>query len=51
VQMPDTLVVCFTLNNQSVEGAAAVAHSEKPGESEGVGGYPARYNVDRAVLR
>jgi hypothetical protein len=27
VQMPDTLVVCFTLNYQSIEGAAAVAAS------------------------
>ena len=27
VQLPDTLVVCFTLNNQSIEGAAAVARS------------------------
>lgn len=27
VQMPDVLVVCFTLNNQSIEGAAAVAQS------------------------
>lgn len=27
VQMPDTLVVCFTLNNQSINGAAAVAES------------------------
>lgn len=27
VQFPDTLVVCFTLNNQSIEGAAAVAQS------------------------
>ncbi len=27
VQMPDTLVVCFTLNNQGIEGAAAVANS------------------------
>jgi tetratricopeptide (TPR) repeat protein len=27
VQMPDALVVCFTLNNQSIEGAAAVAAS------------------------
>jgi WD40 repeat protein len=24
IQMPDTLVVCFTLNNQSIEGAASV---------------------------
>ena len=27
VQMPDILVVCFTLNNQSIEGASAVATS------------------------
>lgn len=27
VQMPDALVVCFTLNHQSIEGAAAVAAS------------------------
>ncbi|QQS48237.1 MAG: tetratricopeptide repeat protein [Acidobacteriota bacterium] len=27
VQMPDALVVCFTLNNQSIEGASAVAES------------------------
>jgi tetratricopeptide (TPR) repeat protein/cellulose biosynthesis protein BcsQ len=27
VQMPDQLVVCFTLNNQSIEGASAVANS------------------------
>jgi tetratricopeptide (TPR) repeat protein len=27
VQMPDTLVVCFTYNNQSMKGAAAVARS------------------------
>lgn len=29
VQMPDILVVCFTLNHQSIEGAAAVAASAK----------------------
>jgi cellulose biosynthesis protein BcsQ len=27
VQMPDVLVACFTLNNQSIEGAAAVVNS------------------------
>jgi MinD-like ATPase involved in chromosome partitioning or flagellar assembly len=27
VEMPDTLVVCFTLNDQSIRGAAAVAES------------------------
>jgi len=27
VQMPDTLVVCFTFNNQSIEGAASITQS------------------------
>jgi WD40 repeat protein/MinD-like ATPase involved in chromosome partitioning or flagellar assembly len=27
VQMPNTLIICFTLNTQSIEGAAAVAES------------------------
>jgi len=27
IQMPDSLVICFTLNNQSIDGAAAVAES------------------------
>ncbi|HEX2210670.1 MAG TPA: tetratricopeptide repeat protein, partial [Longimicrobium sp.] len=27
VQMPDTVVVCFTLNNQGIEGAAGIARS------------------------
>jgi hypothetical protein len=27
VQMPDTVVVCFTLNNQSIKGASSVARS------------------------
>ncbi len=27
VQMPETVVVCFTLNNQSIEGAASAAES------------------------
>ncbi len=27
VQLPDVLIVCFTLNNQSIEGASAAAHS------------------------
>jgi Mrp family chromosome partitioning ATPase len=29
VQMPDSLVVCFTYNNQSIKGAAAVARSAR----------------------
>src|SRR5262245_13044609 len=27
VQMPDAVVVCFTINNQGIKGSAAVAHS------------------------
>src|SRR5262249_39663049 len=27
VEMPDTLVICFTLNNQSIRGAAGIAES------------------------
>ena len=38
VQMPDDLVVCFTLNNQSIEGAAAVARSVH--EQRTAGGKP-----------
>jgi len=29
VQMPDALAVCFTYNNQSIEGAAAIARSAR----------------------
>jgi hypothetical protein len=34
MQMPDTLVVCFTLNHQSIKGALAVAHSVKEARPE-----------------
>ena len=33
-QMPDTLVVCFTYNNQSIKGAAAVAASARRIQAE-----------------
>jgi tetratricopeptide (TPR) repeat protein len=33
-QMPDTLVVCFTYNNQSIRGAAAVAASARQMQAE-----------------
>ena len=35
VQMPDTVVICFTLNTQSIEGAAAVAESIDRQRTEG----------------
>ena len=50
VEMPDTLVVCFTLNDQSIRGASAVAESvcglRKPGKSaaplQASNGFPFR---------
>ncbi len=35
VQLPDTLVVCFTANNQAIEGSAAVAASVWAQSSDG----------------
>ncbi len=35
VQLPDVLVVCFTLNRQNIEGAAAVASSVRAARSVG----------------
>ena|SRR5215218_10150703 len=49
VQMPDLLVVCFTLNNQSIEGAAAVANSVygQRGES-GLQVFPVPMRIENA---
>lgn len=49
VQMPDVLVCCFTLSNQSIEGAAAVARSvlqQRP--DSGFRILPVPMRVDRA---
>lgn len=49
VQMPDVLAVCFTLNHQSIEGAAAVATSvyEQRRKSEpGIRIFPVPMRVD-----
>jgi len=47
VQMPDALVVCFTLNNQSIDGAATVANSAftQRGRS-GLEVYPVPMRID-----
>ena len=47
VQMPDTLVICFTLNNQSIDGAAVVANSafNQRGRS-GLEVYPVPMRID-----
>jgi MinD-like ATPase involved in chromosome partitioning or flagellar assembly len=49
IHMPDILVVCFTLNNQSIDGAAAVTRSvlEQRGSRE-VLVYPVPMRVDIA---
>ena len=51
VQMPDDLVVCFTLNQQSIEGASASAQSareqrKRPDGSEGIRVLPLMTRVD-----
>jgi MinD-like ATPase involved in chromosome partitioning or flagellar assembly len=55
VQMPDSLVVLFTYNNQSIEGAAAIAHSvyeqqtkRADGLSNGFTIFPVATRVDQA---
>jgi hypothetical protein len=40
IQMPDALVACFTLNNQSVDGVAAVASSAMSQRSSTKGARP-----------
>ena len=52
VQMPDDLVVMFTLNRQSIRGASAAAHSafeqrRKPDGSPGMRVLPVRTRVER----
>lgn len=54
IQMPDILVICFTLNNQSIEGASNVAHdvfekrldAAKARAGAGPGGQP---NPEEAI--
>lgn len=53
VQMPDDLVVCFTLNRQSLQGAAAVAESaeaqrRKPSGEPGLRIWPVPTRVELA---
>ena len=53
VQLPDDLVVCFTLNEQSMAGAAAVTRSvvaqrTRPDGAPGLRVFPVRTRVERA---
>ena len=57
VQMPDSLVVFFTYNNQSIEGAVGIAHSaydqrykQTDGSSNGFTIFPVATRVDQAEL-
>ena len=46
MQLPDTLVVCFTLNFQNIEGAAAVAQSAREGRPGGLRILPLPTRLD-----
>src|SRR5215213_7898778 len=49
VQMPDTLVICFLLNNQSIEGAADVAVSvQKQRKDSALRIFPVSMRVENA---
>jgi HEAT repeat protein/MinD-like ATPase involved in chromosome partitioning or flagellar assembly len=48
VQMPDMLVVCFTLNHQSVRGAAAVAESVQRQRGPGLPIFPVPTRLENA---
>lgn len=49
VQMPDILVVCFTLNNQSIKGASAIANSvHQQRKKSNVRIFPVPMRVDMA---
>ncbi len=49
VQMPDSLVICFTLNNQSIDGASAVAESVFRQRSEtGIRIFPVPTRIENA---
>lgn len=49
VQLPHQLVVCFTLNNQSIGGAAGVARSVLQGHGELLAGIRAEHEAQRAA--
>ena len=51
VKMPDTLVICFTLNNQSIEGAASVANSVFEQRGDGVKIFPVPMRLDNGELQ
>ena len=48
VQFPDSLIVCFTLNNQSIEGAAAVARSVREQKNKDFHIFPVPTRLDNS---
>ena len=48
IKMPDALVVCFTLNNQSIEGALSVANSVAAQRGAGFEIYPVAMRIENA---
>ncbi|HYJ87053.1 MAG TPA: tetratricopeptide repeat protein [Pyrinomonadaceae bacterium] len=51
IQMPDILVICFTLNNQSIEGAVSVAKSvqeQRTKENRRIEIFPVPMRVENA---
>jgi MinD-like ATPase involved in chromosome partitioning or flagellar assembly/predicted acylesterase/phospholipase RssA len=53
IEMPDSLVVCFTLNNQSIEGAASVADfvSKQRAELDKKEGRPTDFRIFPIPMR
>lgn len=48
IKMPDALVVCFTLNNQSIEGALSVANSVAAQRGQSFEIYPVATRIENA---
>ena len=51
VKMPDILVVCFTLNNQSIDGAASVAYDVFSKRADEVRIFPVPMRLDNGELK
>ncbi len=50
VQLPDAVVSCFTMNNQSIDGAVAVANSIRHYRGDGIQIYPVPTRVEDGEL-
>jgi tetratricopeptide (TPR) repeat protein len=50
VQLPDAVVTCFTMSNQSIDGTAAVANSIRHQRGDGIQIYPVPMRVENVEL-